>query len=172
MGKATTLVRFDPGVPPKIRLPDSATFRYEQHVAPVWAETAHGLGLQRLAYMVQRLAFLSIDGRPVLFSNSYLPVALADEPDDWRQVELGTLALVGHDVTVTDRFLICRMPTPEERELLGISRRPEVPIWVFFRAYHIHDIQPEPVRAGVVVRARGDLVSASCGLEYEPGGVR
>jgi DNA-binding GntR family transcriptional regulator len=105
--------------------------------------------------LVERAITLSVGGEPILTSTSYLPPEAAGDDPRWREVEVGELAVVGHQVLaepVEDRV---RMPVPAESDALRIGRG--VPVRVLSRRCRVM-LDDQPVPAGVIVLARGDRV--------------
>jgi len=159
-GSAIPLVRLEPTTRPEPQRPQRAECRYQQYAAPLRYYTARWLGFKPRTAMARRVGVLSICGRPVLSATSYLPLEVIDDSEDWHQVGLGELALLGHRVTrAAERQLYVRSPTAMERSSLGLSFAREVPISLLVQPYHIHDVRPDCLRAGVIIRARTDVVS-------------
>ena len=122
---------------------------------PKWV--ARWLELEARTTMLRRRQKLSVEGVPILMSTTFLPVGLPGG-DKWRDVEVGQLALTGHAMTTTFVDDWARMPTGEELEQLDMHRG--VPVLLVCRPYLVLP-SPEaasPVRAGVLVVARGDYV--------------
>lgn len=128
-------------------------------VPPKFAEL---LGLTPGRHMVQRTITQTQDDQPILISTSYLPIDLASDPAerhqaDWHDVEMGQLALVGHDVTVLDHHMRVRMPSRVERTKLNMPNK-GVPLIIF--AYPCQVLLGErTIPAGVIVLAPSDRVS-------------
>lgn len=114
------------------------------------------LGLEPGRVMTERTIRQTVDGETVLTSISYVPTELAAKGgEEWRDVEIGQLALVGHPLTVEPSRVQARPPSPTEREALDLHRGPSVAV-VGYR-YHVQ-VAKKTVPAGVVVLARGDRV--------------
>jgi len=145
------------------------------------------LGLEVGATVLRRALIVSIGGRPVLASNSFLPadvVAAADaavagagaaagaavgaavaagdaaagDAGIWQRTEIGELALRGLPVTSGPVTVHSRAPTLAEAEALAIARG--IPVFVFSRPYQVFpDADSTRSRpAGVLVVARSDRV--------------
>jgi hypothetical protein len=69
-----------------------------QRTASVPRQFATLLGLEVGGLMVERVIKLLVDGQPILTSTSYLPIelGLADNLEDWHNVDIGGFAVVGY----------------------------------------------------------------------------
>jgi len=135
----------------------TARRRWTVDVVVVPGSVAIEFGLEPESGIVERAMLLTVDDEPVLTSTSYLPADLAGHDDgEWRDADVGQLALTGHDVEALPPRGWPRMPTPEERETLRVD--PEgVPVTVVHYPYRVLT-DAGTVRAGVTVTARGDRV--------------
>lgn len=156
---AIPLVRLDPATQPQPQWPATAACTYQQYEAPLRRESAHWLGIEPGMRMLRRVVTLAIDGQPVLNSTSYLPVELADDDPAWHDASPGKLALAGYPITLADSpRLYARLPTTMERVTLDIPPSADIPLMINAIPYYIHNIQPNPVRSGVIIRSRSDRV--------------
>jgi GntR family transcriptional regulator len=126
-----------------------------QHTAAAPRQFARLLGLTAGEPMRQRSIKLIIGGEPVLIWTSYLPTDLAGDDQRWRAVEVGQLALVGYPVAAASPRLRIRMPTPTERDALGMARG--MGVGVIIRPCQVR-VDELTVPAGVIVLVRGDRV--------------
>lgn len=127
-----------------------------ERVAPVPRGFAKLLGLPPDEPLVERAIRLTADGELVLTSTSYLPAELTvGRGPDWRDAEIGQLALTGHTVSVEFAEGRARMPTPTERDELGIPKG--VPLKILSYPCRVL-VDDRLVPAGVIVLARSDRV--------------
>lgn len=121
-------------------------------VPPIFAAL---LGIEPGRIVIERALTLAVGGEPILTSTSYLPPEATGDDPQWRDVEVGELAVVTHPVQadpVEDRI---RMPVPAESDALRIGRG--VPVRVLSRRCRVM-LEGQLVPAGVIVLARGDRV--------------
>ncbi|HEY0636392.1 MAG TPA: GntR family transcriptional regulator [Pseudonocardiaceae bacterium] len=122
---------------------------YEDGGPGVSTEFAELLGIGQDDAVVRRVLLIEDEAGPVLTSTSYVPAELAADAGTWDDVEVGQLALAGHEVSVSafgEDYL--RMPSPAERTVLGMAKG--VPLRVISR--------PAEVRAGGRRLAAGVIV--------------
>jgi GntR family transcriptional regulator len=112
------------------------------------------LGLEPLVRMLAREMKLTIDGEPILTSTSYLPPDLVGD-EGWRDVEIGQLALIGHEIISEYLEDEHRMPTPTERATLGMPKGVLMKIISHRCRVLLNDWT---MRTGVIVLARHDRV--------------
>jgi hypothetical protein len=122
---------------------------------PKWV--ARWLEIEAGATMLRRRLKLFVGGVPILMSTSFLPVGLTGG-EGWRDVEVGQLALTGHTMTTTFVEERTRMSMGEECDELDMPRG--VPVLLVSRPYQVlpSSEATSPVRAGVLIVARGDYV--------------
>jgi DNA-binding GntR family transcriptional regulator len=123
---------------------------------PAARHVASLLGLRDGDAVVERTLTLFYDDEPVLTSTSYLPPALAGGTAV-PTVEVGQLALEGHQVTSVALRLRTRMPDPTEFENLAMVKGTPVQVLTHGVVVENGDHE-EPVRAAVEVVSRGDRV--------------
>ena len=149
---------------PKTRLIEFADGAEAGPVTREWSEgdvevpkwVARWLELEAGATMLRRRQKLFVEGAPILMSTSYLPAGLTGG-EGWREVEVGQLALTGHAMATTFVEERTRTSIGEECEELDLPRG--VPVLLVCRPYQVPASEAgSPVRAGVLIVARGDYV--------------
>lgn len=114
------------------------------------------LGLEPGRVMTERTIRQKVDGETVLTSISYVPTELtAKDGQEWRDVEVGQLALVGYPLTAEPSRMHARPPSPTERAVLGMYLGPALA--VVGHRYRVR-VGKRTLAAGVAVLARGDRV--------------
>jgi Bacterial regulatory proteins, gntR family len=146
--------------PPLTWLPGGRTRKerrkWNESTVPLPRGYALLLDLEPRVAMLERTMRLIIDEDTVLASISYLPVDLAGAGKAWQKVEIGQLAVSGYGVTSEFMEFHERMPTPTERDLLGMPKN--VLINIVSHPCRVLKPPESKVRAGVIVLARSDLI--------------
>lgn len=128
---------------------------WHENVVAVPRGYALPLGLPPGALMLERAIRVFVEDEPVLRSISYLPVDLAGAGEEWRHVEIGQLALTGHDVTSEYMEAHERMPTPIERTMLAMPKG--VLMKIISHPCRVR-LPERALLAGVIVLARSDRI--------------
>ncbi|MGH9895898.1 MAG: hypothetical protein ACREA0_28715, partial [bacterium] len=153
------------------QLPPETTARREcsERVMVIRRDYAWLLGLEPGVLMHTRYIKLLVNREPVLIAISYLPAELdlTDEPSQWQNGDIGTLAVNGYPVTPAE-FIesTARWPAASERHALGIPSGARIPLTLLTRNYEIQ-ANDRKLQAGVLVLVRGDRAHLYWGREYQ-----
>lgn len=122
---------------------------------PVFAAAA--LRLESGSRAVMRHRLITLDGRPVEIVTSWYPESLAKGTDlaQAKKVRGGTptaLARLGREIAQATEDVECRLPSPEEAQLLEMA--PGDPVLVLVRL--ARDRNGEPVEVSLMITPSGE----------------